>query len=262
MELLLLGVGACLHCCVRKHRHTLQTQWSIVSTRCRNAHGRLDNPGLTHNNTRLWGIEGEGGGGNDITAVAEIQMISHLTLHWAPGYSKSWLEPRCWKYFSAVFSSHSPRLPLMGRRIHLLTIKSRRLFCWVSIGQYQYVCKVKCVWEVESKGASRRRQREIKRGEEREARDDKSPGKLLQQDTVAMWASALWPVCQTKSLQTPLKGRFPSGWRAMWNYPCLLNLSLHFTLIITSDPQEHLANCFSLFSFIMFNVTSRSCFMA
>lgn len=52
MELLLLGVGACLHCCVRKHRHTLQTQWSIVSTRCRNAHGRLDNPGLSHNNTR------------------------------------------------------------------------------------------------------------------------------------------------------------------------------------------------------------------
>lgn len=161
MELLLLGVGACLHCCVRKHRHTLQTQWSIVSTRCRNAHGRLDNPGLSHNNTRAVR------GGNDITAVAEIQMISHLTLHWAPGYSKSWLEPRCWKYFSAVFSSHSPRLPLMGRRIHLLTIKSRRLFCWVSIGQYQCVCKVKCVWEVESKRASGRKQREMKRGAER-----------------------------------------------------------------------------------------------
>lgn len=155
MELLLLGVGACLHCCVRKHRHTLQTQWPIVSTRCRNAHGRLDNPGLSHNNTRAVR------GGNDITAVAEIQMISHLTLHWAPGYSKSWLGPRCWKYFSAVFSSRSP--PLMGRRIHLLTIKSRRLFCWVSIGQYQCVCKVKCVWEAESKRASGRRQREMKR---------------------------------------------------------------------------------------------------
>ncbi len=75
MELLLLSVGACLHCCVRKHRHTLQTQWSIVSTQCRNAHGRLDNPGLSHNNTQAMR------GGNDITAVAEIQMISHLTLH-------------------------------------------------------------------------------------------------------------------------------------------------------------------------------------
>lgn len=52
MGLLLLGVGACFHCCVRKRRHTLQTQWSIVSTRCRNAHARLDNPGLSHNNTR------------------------------------------------------------------------------------------------------------------------------------------------------------------------------------------------------------------
>lgn len=168
MELLLLGVGACLHCCVRKHRHTLQTQWSIVSTRCRNAHGRLDNPGLSHNNTRA------ARGGNDITAVAEIQMISHLTLHWVPGYSKSRLEPRCWKYFSAVFSSRSPPscLPLMGRRIHLLTIKSRRLFCWVSIGQYQCVCKVKCVWEAESERASERKEteRDEKGGRQRSQR--------------------------------------------------------------------------------------------
>lgn len=161
--------------------------------------------------------------------------------------------------FSSFFITFPPScLPLMGRRIHLLTIKSRRLFCWVSIGQYQCVCKVKCVWEAESE---RKETERDEKGADREARDDKSPGKLVQQETVAVWAQ-LRPVCQTKSRQTQLKGRFPSGWRATWNYPCLLNLSLHFTLIITSDPQEHLANCFSLFSFIMFNVTSRSCFMA
>lgn len=70
------------------------------------------------------------------------------------------------------------------------------------------------------------------------------------------------PVCQTKNWQTQLKGRFPSGLKAMWNYPCLLNLSLHFTLIIPSDPRDLLANCFSLFLFIMSDVTWRICYMA
>lgn len=70
------------------------------------------------------------------------------------------------------------------------------------------------------------------------------------------------PVCQTKNWQTQLKGRFPSGLKTMWNYPCLLNLSLHFTLIIPSDPRDLLANCFSPFLFIMSDVTWRICYMA
>lgn len=69
----------------------------------------------------------------------------------------------------------------------------------------------------------------------------------------------IWPrpVCQTKNWQTQLKGRFPSGSKAMWNYPCLLNLSLHFTLIIPSDPRDLLANCFSSIYFIMFDVSDK-----
>lgn len=76
--------------------------------------------------------------------------------------------------------------------------------------------------------------------------------------------NTIWPrpVCQTKNWQTQLKGRFPSGSKAMWNYPCLLNLSLHFTLIIPSDPWDLLANCFSSFYFIMFDITGKSCRVA
>lgn len=71
--------------------------------------------------------------------------------------------------------------------------------------------------------------------------------------------NSIWPrpVCQTKNWQTQLKGRFPPGSKAMWNYPCLLNLSLHFTLIIPSDPRDLLANCFSSFYFIMFDVRKK-----
>lgn len=72
--------------------------------------------------------------------------------------------------------------------------------------------------------------------------------------------NSIWPrpVCQTKNWQTQLKGRFPSGSKAMWNYPCLLNLSLHFTLIILSDPRDLLANCFCSFYFNMFDVIGKS----
>lgn len=45
---------------------------------------------------------------------------------------------------------------------------------------------------------------------------------------------------------TQLKGRFPPGRMEKWNYPCLLNLLLNFTQIITYDPMDPGANCFFL----------------
>lgn len=45
------------------------------------------------------------------------------------------------------------------------------------------MCKVKCVWEAESE---RKETERDEKGADREARDDKSPGKLVQQETVAV----------------------------------------------------------------------------
>lgn len=45
---------------------------------------------------------------------------------------------------------------------------------------------------------------------------------------------------------THLKGGFPPGRMEKWNYPCLLNLPLNFTQIITYDPMDPEANCFFL----------------
>lgn len=53
------------------------------------------------------------------------------------------------------------------------------------------------------------------------------------------WQS--WPALRVFAKQkvlTQLKGRFPTGRMEKWNYPCLLNLPLNSTQIITYDPMD------------------------